>query len=151
MKTTDEQIEKMAREYAEKYTLDGYIWINDEWTTDIFQEMGDAYKAGFKACEAKMLAEVANAPVASEGFEEWRKNYISTHTGYFKMIGTDDLADIAFTAGAMSQAKEIQKLKADREVMTKALKNINKSTCYGLGCDAVAEKALKAIGEISTD
>jgi hypothetical protein len=31
-----------------------------------------------------------------EAFEKWRLEYISTHTGYFKMIGTDDLAQVVW-------------------------------------------------------
>ncbi len=73
------------------------------------EDICHAFCDGFKACEAKMLAE------ASEGFEEWyydnvadgyRENYLEAFTS------GDNVADgyrenylEAFTAGAMSQAK----------------------------------------------
>jgi hypothetical protein len=101
MKTNDKDIEKMAEKFAEMLDEDGTPLVD----AGLFQ----GYKAGFKACEAKMLAE------ASEGFEEWyydnvadgyRENYLEAFTS------GDNVADgyrenylEAFTSGAMSQAK----------------------------------------------
>jgi hypothetical protein len=45
-----------------------------------------------------------------EAFDEWRKEYISTHTGYFKMIGTDDLAQVTWQAACEYKDAEIKKL-----------------------------------------
>ena len=45
-----------------------------------------------------------------EAFEKWRLEYISTHTGYFKMIGTDDLAQVAWQAACEYKQKEINEL-----------------------------------------
>lgn len=42
-----------------------------------------------------------------EMFEKWRLDYISTHTGYFKMIGTDDLAQVVWQAACAYKQEEI--------------------------------------------
>ncbi|MFN8996420.1 MAG: hypothetical protein ACK5X3_22510 [Pseudomonadota bacterium] len=83
MKTNDKDIEKMAEKFAEMLDEDGTPLVD----AGLFQ----GYKAGFKACEAKMLAE------ASEGFEEWY--YDNVADGY-----RENYLE-AFTSGAMSQAK----------------------------------------------
>jgi hypothetical protein len=48
-----------------------------------------------------------------ESFEKWRLEYISTNKGYFKMIGTDDLAQVAWQAACCYKQKEIYKLQAE--------------------------------------
>jgi hypothetical protein len=130
MKTTDKDIENMARDYS--YRASQEIEYNSR-TDDL--EYG--YFDGFKACEAKMLAE------ASAGVERWQTENLSSD----QSILIHDLTERAFTAGAMSQAKkdeeeinhtmqineglgirisklgqEIQKLKADREVLLECVK-----------------------------
>lgn len=144
MKTNDQDIEKMAREYSE--SQDYYVdHDGDTWQkgliVSIYGEAEDAYFDGFKACEAKMLAE------ASEGFEEWY--YDNVADGY-----RENYLE-AFTSGAMSQAKEIQKLKADREVLVEALKLIEGVVRVTKCGDhlkshetAIAKEALKSIGEL---
>lgn len=51
-----------------------------------------------------------------EAFEKWRLEYISTHTGYFKMIGTDDLAQVAWRAACEYKQKEIDELRVKLNV-----------------------------------
>ena len=82
MKTTSEsEIEKMS------------------WDWRGFSGQG-AFKAGFKACEAKMLAE------ASEGFEEWWRSFFYTDPPIAEgSIFSREIIE-AFTAGAMSQARK---------------------------------------------
>ena len=46
-----------------------------------------------------------------DAFDKWRLEYISTHTGYFKMIGTDDLAQVTWQAACEYKQKEIDVLK----------------------------------------
>lgn len=93
MKTSDEQIEKMAREYADENYMVGNVNLND-FEYDIAT---DCYKEGFKACEAKMLAE------AAKDWVEYEKSH-EHHEGYLY------IAREAFTAGAMSQAKRVREL-----------------------------------------
>jgi hypothetical protein len=87
MKTTDEQIEKMAREYADKDLLTR-VGLYDYGLRVM------SYKAGFKACEAKMLAE------ATKNFEEF----------IFKFERSDAYSmrhmEKSYAAGAMSQARK---------------------------------------------
>jgi hypothetical protein len=42
-----------------------------------------------------------------ESFEKWRLEYISTNKGYFKMIGTDDLAQVAWQAACEYKQAEL--------------------------------------------
>jgi hypothetical protein len=104
MKTNDKDIEKMAEKFAEMLDEDGTPLVD----AGLFQ----GYKAGFKACEAKMLAE------ASEGFEAYEKEYWDreaiggktarewTQQGFVEMATSYQRK--AFTAGAMSQAKRVR-------------------------------------------
>ena len=46
----------------------------------------------------------------NEAFEKWRLQYISTHTGYFKMAGTDDLAQVVWQAAIECEKAKSQKL-----------------------------------------
>ena len=85
MKTTSEsQIEKMS------------------WDWRGFSGQG-AFKAGYKACEAKMLAE------ASEGFGEWYYDESRVSSPMSINSTLKEVQEIshkdAFIAGAMSQAK----------------------------------------------
>jgi hypothetical protein len=53
-----------------------------------------------------------------EMFEKWRLDYISTHTGYFKMIGTDDLAQVVWQAACAYKdirIKQADKIIKDRQ------------------------------------
>jgi FtsZ-binding cell division protein ZapB len=57
-----------------------------------------------------------------EAFEKWRLEYISTHTGYFKMIGTDDLSQVVWQAACAYKQKEIDELKTQDQIIAKEIK-----------------------------
>lgn len=77
-----------------------------------------------------------------DAFEKWRADFIGTHTGYFKMVGTDDLSNIAFIAGAEFMHEDMQatleeaeseiilrgenfnKVKAQNDIMREALEHL---------------------------
>jgi hypothetical protein len=90
MKTSDKDIENMAREDAVNYS--------DE-DCDPFDDRVESYINGYKDCEAKMLAESA------ESFADW---YHSTYGEDFPNASIEyfDYGLDCFTAGAMSQAKK---------------------------------------------
>jgi hypothetical protein len=68
------------------------------------EDICHAFCDGFKACEAKMLAE------ASGGFDEF---YLSEIGGSFDdESAVDEMIKEAFTAGAMSQAKRMKELES---------------------------------------
>ena len=113
-----------------------------------------------------------------EAFEKWRADFVSTHTGCFKMIGTDDLSNIAFLAGAEFMQNELneklirieeihsnyvnvscelyEKLKAQNEIMRKALHKVSthntlngdKYNSYEAGWHGVADFANKALKKV---
>jgi hypothetical protein len=140
MKTNDKDIEKMSRDYMMEK-------INHIETPS--KDLADAYKAGFKACEAKMLVEAS-------GFEDWWKGM------YSELCNTTDHPDIvlansvmeatekAFTAGAMSQAKKdaerIKQLEdALRKIASHDTLDGEKYNSYEYGWHGVAEFAAKAL------
>ena len=62
----------------------------------------------------------------NEAFEKWRLQYISTHTGYFKMSGTDDLAQVVWQSAIEHKQKEIEdKLKTEKERSLKLVEAIS--------------------------
>jgi hypothetical protein len=85
---------------------------------------------------------------------EWSKAFCGAYEELFDVTLDHSYVHTVFANAIMASLdgrhnQEIQKPKADREALIRALKDINKSTCYGLGCDDVAEKALKSIGELN--
>lgn len=100
MKTNDQDIEKMATSYinSQEYPPDGVVPEEHEFTPH--SHMIDTYKAGFKACEAKMMEE------AAKDFEEWFLHYPSWRV----TMSRYDSCKIAFQAGALSQAKRVKEL-----------------------------------------
>ncbi len=94
MKTNDKDIEKMAEKFAEMLDEDGTPLVD----AGLFQ----GYKAGFKACEAKMLAESAD-DLKSFWFH-WRR-FWGTNDHRYIPDQPPIVVKEAFTAGAMSQAK----------------------------------------------
>jgi hypothetical protein len=73
------------------------------------EDLVDAYKAGFEDCEAKMLADVANAPGTEIDFQVWTEGYHHVAVDLFAIHFKE-----AFTAGAMSQAKRIDALEKEQ-------------------------------------
>jgi hypothetical protein len=108
MKTNDKDIEKMARE-VQMAQLACY-YSGDEFSRKSMRQISyHSAKAGFKACEAKMLAEAAS------GFEGFYKSSVQDEFDYSSMRHDEKalrLMDMrkAFTAGAMSQAKRVKEL-----------------------------------------
>jgi hypothetical protein len=77
------------------------------------EDICNAFFDGFKACEAKMLAE------ASGGFDEF---YLSEIGGSFDdESAVDEMIKEAFTAGAMSQAKRMKELETETEELKNAV------------------------------
>jgi len=161
MKTNDKDIEKMATEYADENYMVGNVSLNDFE----YDMATDCYKAGFKACEAKMLAE------SSENFDGWW--YDENDNLYMLNDVYKNYCSMAFTAGAMSQAKkdeeeinhtmqvneglgirvskleqEIQKLKADNHALALALADCKRYNGDTTKVESIIRQALKSIGEI---
>jgi hypothetical protein len=154
MKTTSEELEKMSYEWCLEAN-DEHLDPRDFYPSP--QSM-DAFKAGFKACEAKMLAE------SVESFEEWKEQGIRSVIGMSEnsarlVLGDYFTAESCFTAGAMSQAKrdaeEIERLKKaihyyERHVQHHIDHPDEKPAVtlkYAIGAKREAEKALKQGGE----
>jgi hypothetical protein len=111
MKTNDKDIEMMCLEFID-LNFNFEMCGNAEKKMFIDDSI-KVYKAGFKACEAKILAE------AREGFEEWFVEYKDkafAAYGGAKSVRDDMVSDQkhtgkeAFAAGAMLQAKRIKEL-----------------------------------------
>jgi hypothetical protein len=116
MKTNDKDIERMAKEYARK------SWTHDPYDQN---DIELAYELGFKACEAKMLAEAAIS------FDDWFSEVYDEATKWRDWQSCDNLHDNkhnmqkAFTDGVMSQAKkDAEELKLASEI-NRGLANAN--------------------------
>jgi hypothetical protein len=111
MKTNDKDIEKMCLDFI-NLSFNFEMCGNAEKKMFIDDSL-KVYKAGFKACEAKMLAE------ASEGFKEFVLNLPSeviqqskNHRDFNDPQSMPRIIwEAAHTAGAMSQAKRVNELK----------------------------------------
>jgi hypothetical protein len=104
MKTNDKDIEKMHREEFGNRPCQYSNAESVHWDYTL-----GGYRAGFKACEAKMLTEAAS------GFEGFYKSSVQDEFDYSSMRADEKalrLMDMrkAFTAGAMSQVKKIEEL-----------------------------------------
>jgi len=134
MKTNDKDIEMMAREYSHK------TWSHDPYDQN---DIECAYESGFKACEAKMLAE------ASEGFV----NYYY-HSDIFKHH--EDTARAAFTAGAMSQAKKLNEdyesgKELNHEDLFRLLKHQQKSAEINLRLYNEGQEEIQKLKELARE
>jgi hypothetical protein len=79
-----------------------------------------------------------------EAFDEWRKEYVSTHTGYFKMIGTDDLAQVVWESAceymrnksnsldALSLYEKLEREREENKKLREALEFYAKETNWKL-------------------
>jgi hypothetical protein len=155
MKTNDKDIEKMSYEWCLDAS-DEHLDPRDFYPSP--QSM-DAYSAGFKACEAKMLAEAAkdfgeyekeywdNETLCGKTYREWtRQDHVEMATSYQRR---------AFTAGAISQAKrDAERIKRLEDALRKIADydtlDGDKYISYSDGWHGVAEfaeKALKQGGE----
>jgi hypothetical protein len=122
MKTNDKDIEKMAVDdltviyvkLNKAIDLLSFSGIDVPLLSEIQAFLHESYTKGFKACEAKMLAE------ASEGFENLKKQYVGGYGVQYEI--PDEVAyKEAFTAGAMSQAKRVKELETEIEELKNAV------------------------------
>jgi hypothetical protein len=95
MKTTSEELENMSYEWCLEAN-DEHLDPRDFYPSP--QSM-DAFKAGFKACEAKMLAE------ASDSYNEHEMAGDVARFAGINRMSYEDVAEYFFAAGEMLQAK----------------------------------------------
>jgi hypothetical protein len=127
MKTTDEQIYTLENEYM-KNALKGLTGGAEIESFDL----RDAFKAGFKACEAKMLAG------ASDPYNEHEMAGDVARFAGTNRMSYEDVAEYFFAAGAMSQAKKLSKdyelgKELSHEDLFRLLKHQQKSAEINLG------------------
>jgi hypothetical protein len=152
MKTTDEQIEKMARDISHLEISDTLIEsLHNKEIDELRSLLEQQYKAGFKACEAKMLAE------ASDGFDQWWDNERGG-----KPLNNDHIPVTeqqlykwekeAYTAGAMLQARKLNEdyelgKELSHEDLFRLLKHQQKSAEINLGLYNKSQKEIQKLKE----
>ncbi len=125
MKTTDEQIEKMARDHVGKYA---------GVETFSVKHMELTYKNGFKACEAMILAE---ATEDLQDFIDTRGEFTPREYVLMKQ---------AFTAGAMSQAKRVRELEDEIQGLSMIARDVLGAAKFDI-IYPVSSKIIKQGGE----
>lgn len=94
-----------------------------------------------------------------KAFDEWRKEYISTHAGYFKMIGTDDLAQVTWQAACEYKEVEVKayvnhlkdfddeigRLQAENKKLREGLNALRQNLKWDHGNSEIIREALKEV------